>query len=283
MDALLVCSGSSSKAPALSFEKILLHFAKWSLTMTGNFPCHARLEFGLKVCRVLVDRLSNLKAGRLMGEKSTEIVNLQKLVYDILWKAALQLEQDNGVGVARLCLEMRSVALESLVLCGKFNPCSVFRSAMKVNLRYRRSVNAGVSDAASCGNRKQDQQTNASKSNKKRSHHKNNEVGHSVQDTINEALEFHSHLEQKCNISSLIVPSLSCSEFIVGIGYLLQRVLLCFKSSQHQNAGIELLSSTLDLCMQHEERCSENSHVIVQAQANCLQFWNAVRDEDGTE
>lgn len=275
VDALIVCSGCSPKAPALSFEKILLHFAKWCLTMTDNL---SHVELGLKVCRVLADRLSDLETARPKEKKSTEIVNLQKLIYDILWKAALQLEQKDGV--ARICLEMRSVALESLVLSGKFNPCSVFRSAMKVDLRYRKAINVGVSEAASSRYHKQ---MSASKSSKKFSYHKNDGASHSPLDTVNEALKFHLHLEQRCSLSSLIVPTLSCREFTVGVGYLLQQVSLYFKSSLHQNSGLELLSSTLDLCMQHEDCCSEEGHVIIQAQANCLQFWNAVRDEDGTE
>ena len=49
MDALLVCGGSSSKAPPLSFEKILLHFAKWSLT-TPSTTALTRYERGLKTC-----------------------------------------------------------------------------------------------------------------------------------------------------------------------------------------------------------------------------------------
>lgn len=277
MDALLVCSGSSAKAPPLSFEKILLHFAKWCLTLSSNSSTHTRIDLGVKVCRVLADRLNIVED--MKQERSAEIVNLQKLIYDILWKAGLQLEQkeEGGVGVARLCLEMRTVALESLISCGKFDLCAMLKSAMKVDLRYRRIATTSASNSTSCGCGQQDKGTTSSKSKVK---HKQCETSHSALDV---ALEFHSALERKCNVSSLIIPSLSCREFSVGVGFLLQRTLLRLKSSHHRNEGVEGLGSTLDLCMRHGELCSEDGHVIVQAQANCLQLWNAIRDEDRTK
>ena len=266
MDALLVCSGSSSKAPPLSFEKILLHFAKWSLTTAA--PTLARSERGLEICQVLSARLRSNKT------KSAETVSLQKLVHDILWKCALQLEQrGNKVGVASHCLNMRRVAVESLVLSGKFEFSAMFKSVMKIDLRYKRAT---MASATFCGCGQQDGDCHASSKPKAKCFCQKS-------DWLEVALEFHSSLEKNCTLSSLIYPSLSCGDFVVGIGYLLHYTLLCLKSTQRRHEGIARLSACLELCAKHKEQCSEEDHLIVVAQANCLQLWNAMRGEQGAK
>ena len=275
MDSLLVCSGSSSKAPPLSFEKILLHFAKFCLSSANVSTSLQHAELGLRVCHVLTARLKDIEPN--IEKKSSEIVNLHKLVYDILWKTALQLEQRQEVGVAKLCLDLRMVALENLISSGKFEICAVFKSAMKVDLRYRRACTT----SSRCGQQDVD---NSSKSNAKSSHSKNSKKWPTpASDMLNTVLEFHSSLEQSCHISSLIRPSLSCKDFTAGIGYLLRYATLCLKSDCLRNEGRERLNMTLDLCAEHGEGCGEEGHVIVQAQANCLQLWSAIREEEGNK
>ena len=270
VDSLLICSGSSSKAPPLSFEKILLHFAKWSFT-TSSTTALTRYEHGLKICQVLTAKLKSHKPDK---RKLAETVNLQKLVHDILWKSALQLEQrGDKVGVARCCLDMRTIALENLISSGKFEISGVLKSAMKVNLRYRRAT-ANVADATSCGCGQEDERGYPSSKPKPKCTCQKSAWLEAV-------LEFHSSLEKNCSISSLIHPSLSCKDFTVGVGYLLHYTQLCLKSPQRLNEGTDRLSVCLELCAKHGERCSEEDHLIVLAQANCLQLWTAIRDEQG--
>lgn len=268
MDSLLVCSGSSSKAPPLSFEKILLHFAKWCLSSSISASLHS--ELGLRVCCMLKSRLNDHRAKK----KSAEIVNFLKLIHDLLWKCALQLEQKEKESVAELCLKMRTVALMSLVVSGKFEIGSLLKSAVKVDLRYRRAAaTVGLSSTALCGHGHQDE-VSAPESTELCSHNKNSMM-------LERVFEFHSSLEQNCDLLSLIHPSLCCREFTVGVGYLLQCALLCLKSPHHRTEGSERLSSALDLCVQHGENCSEDGHLIVLAQVHSLQLWNAIREEDG--
>ena len=279
MDSLLVCSGSSPKAPPLSFEKILLHFAKFCLSSADVSTSLQHPELGLKVCRVLTDRLNDIEPNK--EKKSPEIVNLHKLVYDILWKIALQLEQRQEVGVAKLCLNQRTVALESLISSGKFEIGAVFKSAMKVDLRYRRACTNSATPSSGCSQQCGDF---ASKSKAKSSQSKcSAENTTSMSDMLNAVLEFHSTLEHSCHISSIVQPSLGCKDFTAGIGYLLRYATHCLKSTQFRNEGREQLGVTLDLCAKHGEGCGEDGHVIVQAQANCIQLWSAIREEEGNK
>ena len=276
IDSLLICSGSSSKAPPLSFEKMLLHFSKWCLSTTTKSS--ERYELGLKSCRELTTRLKGSANGKNV---SPEMVNLLKIVYDILWKSSLAMEQNNEErGVAKLCLEMRAVALESLVTSGKFEICAVLKSAMKTDLRYRRTM-VGVANVTSCGCGHKNKGSISSKTNAKCSCQKGSQKAAST--SLNTSINFHSSLEKTCNISSLIHASLDCREFTVGVGYLLQSNLLLLKSPGHCNEGVERLKCTLDLCANHGELCDLESHLIVTAQANCLQLWQAVREEEENE
>ena len=279
MDSLLICSGSSSKAPILSFEKILLHFAKFCLSSADVSSSLEHPELGLRVCRVLMDRLNDIEPRK--QKKSSEIVNLHKLVYDMLWKTALQLEQRQEVDVPTFCLGLRTVALESLLWSGKFEIGAVFKSAMKVDLRYRRACANSISSSSGYG---QPDGDTASKSKAKSSQSKGSkENTTSTSDMLNTVLEFHSTLERSCRVSSLVQPSLKCKEFTAGIGYLLRYTTLCLKSTHLHNEGRERLNMSLDLCTEHGERCGEDGHVIIQAQANCLQLWNTIREEEGNK
>ena len=279
MDSLLVCSGSSPKAPPLSFEKILLHFAKFCLSSADVSASLQHPELGLKVCRVLTDRLNDIEPNK--EKKSPEIVNFHKLIYDILWKTALQLEQRQEVDVAKLCLNQRTVALESLISSGKFEIGAVFKSVMKVDLRYRRACTNNATPSNVCS---QQGGNSTSKSTAKSSQNKSSkENTASLSDTLNTVLEFHSTLERSCHMSSIVQPTLSCRDFTAGIGYLLRCSTLCLKSTHLRNEGRERLSITLDLCAKHGEGCGEDGHMIVQAQANCLQLWNAIREEEGNK
>ena len=277
MDSLLVCSGSSPKAPPLSFEKILLHFAKFNLSSANVSTSLQPLEVGLRVCRILTDRLNDIELNK--EKKSSEVINLHKLVYDILWKTALQLEQRQEVGVAKLCLNLRMVALESLISSGKFEINTTFKSAMKVDLRYRRAC--GTTATPSSGSSQQDNSDSASKLKAKSKCSKERTA--SMSDVLNAVMEFHSTLECSCHVSSIVQPSLCCRDFTASVGYLLHCATLCLKSTPLRNEGRERLSMTLDLCAKHGEGCGEDGHVIVQAQANCLQLWNAIRDEEGNK
>lgn len=273
MDSLLVCSGSSPKAPHLGFEKILLHFAKFNLSSGDVSTSLQPLEVGLRVSRVLIDRLNDVQPNE---KKSSEIINLHKLVYDILWKTALQLDQRQEVGVAKLCLNLRMVALESLISSGKFEIGAIFKSAMKVDLRYRRACATPLG-----GSSQQDNSDFNSKLKAKSKCSKESTVATS--DVLNTVMEFHSTLEGSCHVSSIVQPSLCCRDFTAGVGYLLHCATLCLKSMPLRNEGRERLSVTLDLCIKHGEGCGEDGHVIVQAQANCLQLWNAIREEEGNK
>ena len=280
MDSLLVCSGSSPKAPPLSFEKILLHFAKFCLSSADVSTSIRHPEFGLRVCRILIDRLDHVEPNK--EKKSPEIVNLHKLVYDILWKTALQLEQRQEVGVATLCLHLRTVALESLISSGKFEIGAVFKSAMKVDLRYKRAC--ATSGTPPSSESSQQDGDSASKSKPKYSQSKcSQENTTPVSDMLSAVLEFHSTLERSCHMSSIVQPSLGCKDFTAGVGYLLRYATLCLKSTHLRNEGRERLGMTLDLCAKHGERCGADGHVIVHAQANCLQLWNAIREEEGSK
>ena len=274
MDSLLVCSGSSTKAPPLSFEKILLHFAKFNLSSADVSTSLQPLEVGLRVCRVLTDRLNHVEPNK--EEKSSEIINLHKLVYDILWKTALQLDQRQEVGVAKLCLNLRMVALESLLSSGKFEIGATFKSAMKVDLRYRRACATPLNVPS--------QQDNSDSNSKLKAKSKCiKESAAAMSDVLSTVMEFHSTLEGSCHVSSIVQPSLCCRDFTAGVGYLLHYATLCLKSTPLRNEGRERLSMTLDLCAKHGEGCGEDGHVIVQAQANCLQLWNAIREEEGNK
>jgi hypothetical protein len=271
MDSLLVCSGSSPKAPPLSFEKILLHFAKFSLSSADVSTSLQPLEVGLRVCRILKDRLNDIEPKK----KSSEIINLHKLVYDILWKTALQMEQGQQVGVANFCLNLRMVALESLISSGKFEVGAIFKSAMKVDLRYRRACSATPLSACS------QQESGDSASKLKAKSKCSKETAASTSDMLTTVQEFHSTLERSCHMSSIVQPSLGCRDFTAGVGYLLRYATLCLNTTHLRNEGRERLSMTLDLCAKHGEGCGEDGHVIVKAQANCLQLWSAIREEEG--
>ena len=275
MDSLLVCSGSSSKAPHLSFEKILLHFAKFNLSSADVSTSLQPLEVGLRVCRVLTDRLNHVEPNK--EKKSSEIINLHKLVYDILWKTALQLDQRQEVGVAKLCLNLRMVALESLISSGKFEIGATFKSAMKVDLRYRRACTTPLSGSS------QQHNSDSNSKLKAKSNKYSKESAATMSDVLNTVMEFHSTLEGSCHVSSIVQPSLCCRDFTAGVGYLLHCATLCLKGMPLRNEGRERLSMTLDLCAKHGEGCGEDGHVIVQAQANCLQLWNAIREEEGNK
>lgn len=277
MDSLLVCNGSSSKVPPLSFEKILLHFCKWCFSSQTTVSS-LRSEHGLRACCELTARLRNTDT---FSTKPAEVENLHKIVHDILWRSALAMEQKtNEKCVTKFCLDMRMVALENLLLSRKFEICAVFKSAMKVELRYRRAAAANVSSATNCGC---GQNCSSSKPKTKCTCHKNVKSSLFSLDVLKVAVEFYSYLEQRCAITSLVRPTLGCKEFTVGIGYLLQWTLLLLRSPQENNGGMEKLRVTFDLLVQHGEVCEEEGHVIVNAQANCLQLWSALKEEDGNE
>ena len=277
MDSLLVCSGSSPKPPPLSFEKILLHFAKFCLSSADVSTSLQHHELGLRVCRVLTDRLNDVEPNK--EKKSPEIINLHQLLYDILWKTALQLEQRQEVGVATLCLNQRTAALENLVSSGKFEIAAIFKSAMKVDLRYRKATSV----TPSTGCTQQDGNSAPKlKAKSSQSRHSKDKTA-SMSNVLNIVFEFHSSLEHSCNLSSMVQPSLRCKDFTAGVGYLLHCNILRLKSTNLCNDGRERLSVIHDLCIKHGEGCGEDGHVIIQAQANCLQLWSVIREEEGNK
>ena len=101
IESLRECSGSG-KAPPLSFEKLLLHFASQCFT-------HQQPAMGQHACETLYSRLQESGGGK-------EERCLLAHTYDILWKAASRMEQlaavEDSVGT---CLHLRRTALTCLL------------------------------------------------------------------------------------------------------------------------------------------------------------------------
>lgn len=120
--ALQLC-GCSGKAPPLSCEKMLLHFAS---------QCFNRSEhiLGVGVCEALHAQLRTNNGGE--GE------SLLKHTYHILWKAALEMEQHGAtLDTARLCLHLRRVAFQCL-LCTQFELSSTLERVVKADVQFQK-------------------------------------------------------------------------------------------------------------------------------------------------
>ena len=136
-----VCAGSSGKVPALSFEKLLLHFAQLSLSRGDH-------SNGMAVCATLRGRLE----GRGEGRKAAD--TLLRHAFDLAWKAALSAEQ-NGLNrsptlslssthcpssLADECLDLRQEAFSCLLSASEVDAEFAVERVLKTSLRYQQLV-----------------------------------------------------------------------------------------------------------------------------------------------
>ena len=218
VSSLATCAGtktSRGKIPPLSFEKLLLHFLQ--LCVTCN-------EFSdvLKACRMLRERL---RGGE--GEGGT----LLKHAFDLVWKAALSLEQraqqekgektsdldahssDGGLAVAEQCLSLREEALGCLVSTHDTDAVFAVERIMRCSQRYQQ-VTKAQNTADHCFERL----------------HK-----------------FHSCLLSLRDLPSLLVSGGNDKEIFLGVDYLCH-VARVFHQAGHAHQGVGHLARVRKAC-----------------------------------
>ena len=128
VECLRVSYGSSGKAPSMSFERLLLHFVKTCFT-SGH------LEEGEGASRVLL--------GQLCGSSETQAGGILKPLYEILWKAAVQIESEcppkSTEALSEKCLVVRGLALKALMhVPAGFNVEFIAERALRSCFRFQK-------------------------------------------------------------------------------------------------------------------------------------------------
>ena len=145
---LQMCAGASEKVPALSFEKLLLHFAQLCLSQ-GDF------SNGIDTCQQLRRRLGGKEEGERGGREGVVGADtLLKHAFDLVWKAAIAAEQkaqskvkekdvkseDYSCSVAELCLNLREEAFLCLLTTREKNAVFSVERILRSSQRYQQLV-----------------------------------------------------------------------------------------------------------------------------------------------
>ena len=121
IECRMKCSGSNSKVPQLSTEKVLLHIAK----EYGNKKCHSEQ---LALIQVLQS---------LLHESTSTVASLHKNIVDLMWRACADLSRSKDT---RLCLKIRLAAISSMFSAG-YNEAAVMETILKCASKLSESHN----------------------------------------------------------------------------------------------------------------------------------------------
>lgn len=251
IESLQICDGFSGKAPPLSFEKMLLHFAKCCLTLSES-------ETGVIACQALYAQLNRCSIKDSRGKSFVaEVQTLYKHASDMLWKASIHLEQKLGVPACEKCLVLRELALKCLLSSEDFELTLVLDRIIKADVHYHKlSTN---------------ESTNHSTSNTERNTNKDG--------IFKRLYTFHTSLLQHKDILSLIRADQHCTAFSSSLMYILHLVYL-YNKIGNKSEALSNLKLAQSLCTDHNNGCHEEIHVFVHAQALCLQLWITLTETD---
>ena len=227
VDSLIVCSNSSGKAPPLSFEKLLFHFASQCI----NCGCY---EAGMQTCLVLSDRLKR-EAVQNVPKLLKEGQSLLRHSYDLLWKAAAKIEQNatklgsTDLESVELSLELRKTAFLCLISVD-FDLCFLFERVVRSDLRYQKVCSGCHGNHSSCN-------------------------------SFQRLYAFHVSLLQSKDLCALIDHAAPCRMFSSGVEYLLALAKVCMGAGRKKE-GERCIAKSQSLCQLHAEVCHEKFHLV---------------------
>ena len=99
VEGLTKCSGSNSKVPQLSGEKVLLHIAK---------------EYGIKKCHSEQLAIMHVLQS-LLHKSNSNVTSLHKNITDLMWRTCADLSRSKDTS---LCLQIRLAAISSMFSAG---------------------------------------------------------------------------------------------------------------------------------------------------------------------
>ena len=227
VDSLVVCSSSSGKAPPLSFEKLLFHFASQCVASSSY-------EAGMQACRVLCQRVEG-GAVQSVPKLMKEGQSLLKHSYDLIWKAAIKVEQNAtnsdspDVTAVGLSLELRKTALLCL-LSADFDLCFLLERVVRSDLRYQKVCAGCHGNSSSCN-------------------------------YFERLYAFHAALLESRDLSALIDHKAPCRTLSSGVEYLLALAKVC-EGSGRRKKGNGYVAKAQSLCRLHAEICREKLHLV---------------------
>ena len=227
VDSLVVCSSSSGKAPPLSFEKLLFHFASQCVA-SGSY------EAGMRACRVLCQRVES-SAIQSTPKLMKEGQSLLKHSYDLIWKAAIRVEQDAtkldspDVKAVGLSLELRKMAFLCL-LSTDFDLYFLLDRVVRSDLRYQKVCAGCRGNDSSCN-------------------------------YFEKLYAFHASLLESRDLCALIDPEAPCRTLSSGVEYLLSLAKVC-EGSGRRKKGVGYVAKARSLCQLHAKTCPEKLHLV---------------------
>ena len=189
-----------------------------------------------------------------MTELKKEGSTLLKHAFELLWKAALKIEQkssQNGAAFessdVETCLELRRNAFLCLTSTD-FDLDFVLDRILKTDLRYQKlSTVSNQTDP--------------------------------THNPFKRLYSFHVSLLQHKDLCSLFHARTPCKTFTAGVDYLLHLAKVCMNSSNLKECAT-FISRAQILCQEHMEVCHENGHHACAIQAQVMSLLATIRDLD---
>ena len=238
VESLEFCNRCSGKVPPLSFEKLLFHFA------SQCFNC-AQYDVGLRASDVLCSQLQS-EGVRNVHSLEKEGCDILKHTFDLLWKAAVKIEQADGSTLDSttidLCLEIRRRSFVCL-LSTNFELVFALDRILKSDSRYQKLSNG---------------------------------IGVSPFDHL---YEFHVSILKKKDLLGCFDAGSSCTWFVPTVEYMLHLAKICVHSG-HSADGREYVQRAQTLCHQHCKACLDKLHPLTSLHVQIVELFITFCDLD---